>query len=49
MAAYFLSPIYTSLEEKGHLISERIKGTLVAALRSPLMKAPDRNVETLGL
>ena len=31
------------------LISERIKGPLVAAFRSPLTKAVDRNVETLGL
>ena len=31
------------------LISDHIKGPLVAALRSPLMKALDRSVETLGL
>ena len=48
MAAYFLTPIYTS-SEKRQLISDRIKGPLVAAFRSPLMKALDRSVETLGL
>ena len=47
MAAYFLTPIYTS-SEKRQLISDRIKGPLVAAFRSPLMKALDRSVETLG-
>ena len=31
------------------LVSERIKGHLVAAFRSPLMKALGRSVETLGL
>ena len=45
---YFLTPIYTS-SEKRQLISERIKGPLAAAFRSPLNKAIDRSVETLGL
>ena len=40
--------IYT-LSEKRLLISDHIKGPLVAAFRSPLMKALDRSVETLGL
>ena len=31
------------------LISDHIQGPLVAAFRSPLMKALDRSVETLGL
>ena len=31
------------------VISKKIKGPLVAAIRSPLMKALDGNVETLGL
>ena len=35
--------------EKRPLISYHIKGPLVAAFRSPLMKALDRSVETLGL
>ena len=35
--------------EKRLLISDHIKGPLVAAFRSPLMKALDRSVETLGL
>ena len=48
MAAYFLTPIYTSSEKK-QLISDHIKGPLVAAFRSPLMKALDKSVETLGL
>ena len=48
MAAYFLTPIYTS-SEKRQLISDYIKGTLVAAFRSPPMKALERSVETLGL
>ena len=48
MAAYFLTPIYTASEKK-ELISERIKGSLVAAFGSPLMKAVGRSVETLGL
>ena len=48
MAACFLTPIYTS-SEKRQLISDHIKGPLVATFRSPLMKALDRSVETLGL
>ena len=48
MAAYFPTPIYTS-SEKRRLISDRIKGPLVAAFRSLLMKAIHRSVETLGL
>ena len=34
---------------KGQPTSERIKGPLVTAFRSPLMKAQDRSVETLSL
>ena len=45
MAAYFLTPIYTSSEKKNQRISDRIKGHLVAAFRSPLMKALDRSVK----
>ncbi|CAH3144988.1 unnamed protein product [Pocillopora meandrina] len=41
MAVCFLTPIYTS-SEKRPLISDHIKGPLVAAFRSPLMKALDR-------
>ena len=41
-------PIY-SLSEKKELISDHIKGTLVAGFRSPQMKALDRSVEMLGL
>ena len=37
------------LSEKRQLISDHIKGPLVAAFRSPLMKALDRSVKTLGL
>ena len=37
------------IRKKGKLISERIKGPLNAAFRSPLMKALDRSVETFGL
>ena len=48
MAVCFLTPIYT-LSEKRPLISDHIKGPLVAASRSPLMKALDRSVKTLGL
>ena len=48
MVVCFLTPIYTS-SEKRPLISDHIKGPLVAAFRSPLMKALDRSVETLGL
>ena len=48
MVAYFLMPIYT-LSEKKELISDHIKGPLVAGFRSPQMKALDRSVEMLGL
>ena len=48
MAVCFLMPIYT-LSEKRLLISDHIKGPLVAAFRSPLMKALDRSVKMLGL
>ena len=48
MVAYFLTPIYT-LSEKRQLISDHTKGPLVAVFRSPLMKALDRSVKTLGL
>lgn len=37
------------LQVKGQLISKIIKGALVAAIRSALVKALDRSVETLGL
>ena len=46
--ACFLTPIYIS-SEKRRLISDYIKETLVAAFKSPLMKALDRSVEMLGL
>ena len=36
-------------EKKRPLISDHIKGPLVTTSRSPLMKALDRIVETLGL
>ena len=49
MAVCFLTPIYTVSEKKRPLISDHIKGPLVAAFRSPLMKALERSVETLGL
>ena len=48
MAVHYLTSIYTS-SEKRWLISEHIKGTLIEAIRSALMKALDRSVETLGL
>ena len=48
LAAYFPTPIYTS-SEKWQLLSDHRKGPLVAAFRSPLRKALDRSVETLGL
>ena len=35
--------------KKRQLISDRLKGPLVAAFGSPLMKALERSVETLGL
>ena len=41
--------LFTLRQKKGQLISKRIKGALAAAIRSPLMKALDRSVETLGL
>ena len=44
-----LPDAYLHLVRTRQLISERIKGSLVAAFRSPLMKALDRSVETLGL
>ena len=37
------------VRKKRQLISDHIKGPLLAAFRSPLMKALDRSVETLGL
>ena len=37
------------VSKKRQLISDRLKGPLVAAFRSPLMKALDRSVETLSL
>ena len=37
------------VRKKGKVISERIKRLLHTALRSPLMKALDTSVETLGL
>ena len=37
------------VRKKKQLISERLKGPLVTAFRSPLMKALDRGVKTLGL
>ena len=43
-----LPDAYLHLSEKRPLISDHIKGPLVAASRSPLMKALDRSVETLG-
>ena len=51
MAVCFLTHFYTSSEKKKKrpLISDHIKGPLVTASRSPLMKALDRIVETLGL
>ena len=41
--------LFTPRQKKGQLISEQIEGHLVAAIRSFLMKALDRSVETLGL
>ena len=37
------------VRKKGQLISEHVKALLVATISSPLMKALDRSVETLGL
>ena len=44
-----LPDAYLHLVRKRQLISDWIKGPLVAACRSPLMKALDRSVETMGL
>ena len=44
-----LPDAYFTSSEKRQLICYRIKGPLVAAFRSPLMKALDRIIETLGL
>ena len=44
-----LPDAYLHLVRKKAAISDHIKGPLVAAFRSPLMKALDRSVETLGL
>ena len=41
--------LFTPRQKKGQLISGKIEGPLVAAIRSSLMKALDRSVETLGL
>ena len=40
---------YLHLVRKKKAASGHIKGPLVSAFRSPLMKALDRSVETLGL
>ena len=44
-----LPDAYLHLVRKRPLISDHIKGPLVAASRSPLMKAIDRSIEALGL
>ena len=44
-----LPDAYLHLVGKRQLISDCIEGPLIAAFRSPLMKALDRSVETLGL
>ena len=49
MAAHYLTHIYTSLEKRAAVTSEHVKGPLDATIRSPLMKALYRSVETLGL
>ena len=41
--------LFTPHQKKRQLISDGIKGPLVAAFGSPLMKALDRSVEMLGL
>ena len=41
--------IFTPPQKKGQLISERVKGPLCAKIRSPLIKALDRSVETVDL
>ena len=46
---YLLPDVYLHLVRKRQLINENVKGPLAAAIRSPLMKALDRSVETLGL
>ena len=43
-----LPDAYLHLIRKKVLISDHIKGPLVTAFRSPLMRALDRSVETLG-
>ena len=43
-----LPDAYLHLVRKKALISDHIKGPLVTAFRSPLMKALDRSIETLG-
>ena len=48
MTSHFQTNNFKSLKFR-NLISDHIKGPLVAAFRSPLMKALDRSVETLGL
>ena len=40
---------FTPRQKRGQPIREHIKGPLVAVIRSPLMKALDGSVETLGL
>ena len=42
-------PLFTPRQKKRQLISDHLKGPLVAAFRSPLMKALYWGVETLGL
>ena len=44
-----LDAYLTPRQKTGQLIREHIKGTLAAAIRSPLIKALDRSVETWGL
>ena len=41
--------IFTPPQKKEQLISERVKGPLCAKIRSPLIKALDRSVETVDL
>ena len=40
---------FTPLQKKEQQISEHIKGPLVTVIRSPLINALNRSVETLGL
>ena len=49
IAIFVLPDSYFHLVRKRQLISKHIKGPLDAAIRSPLMKALDRSVKTLGL